>query len=240
MPDELDNLIDELENHIPEPLGDFAEPEKPTAVIVISPETNPAIIGLKAEITKLKGYAIGRVIDDDKALVSAGDDLVLIAKVKKALTEKLNEYAKPIKTHLANIQDVFKPLIDLIAEAETVNKAKVKVYIDAQKARAAEAERLNQEALELAQKQAAFSGTGEITVDLTTLEAPAPVKKIDTGSGTIADVKAPNTWVLEDWDLVPKEYKLLDLVRIGKVVRAGGSIPGIKVIANTTIRTNTR
>lgn len=213
--------------------------EQTTVEIIIRPETNVDIVKIKDEIIKLSNYSIERVIKSDADLTPAGDDLILVSKLKKALKEKQSEYVNPIKLHLDKVQFVFKDLLTCLDDIEKTNKAKITFYTDAQKARVAEAERLNREAEELARKQAAFNG-GAFTVDTTPVEAPAPVKKVSTMSGSFSEVKAPNTWELEDFDKVPNQYKVLDTVRINQLVRAGGSIPGIKIITHTTIRTTTK
>ena len=211
-----------------------------TAIIIINPGANQAIVNLKGEITKLMEYTTSRVIKSDTDLTPATNDLTLISKLKKAVKGYQDEYVSPIKTHLDKVQFVFKDLLACLDIVEKDNKTKIQTYIDAQKARAIEAERLNREAAELARKQAEFSGTGEITVDTTPLEAPPPIKHISTESGTISEVKAPSTWEIENEALIPHEYWQLDTVKINRIVRAGGSIPGIKITKHTGIRTNTK
>jgi hypothetical protein len=210
-----------------------------TAIIIIKPEADLAVINLKTEIVKLVKYAVTREIKSVTDLTPAGEDLILVSKLKKALKEKQREYTFPIQEHFEKVNAVFKDLLASLDLIEKLNKTKISAYTDAQKARVAEAERLNREAEELARKQAKFNG-GEFTVDTTPVEAPAPVKKVSTLSGSFSEVKAPNTWTLIDWKLVPDDCKMLDTTKINKIVRAGGSIPGIKIIPNTTIRTNVR
>ena len=228
------HLFSELE------LSNIIGVNPPTAIICIHPELDESVTKFQRELNKVLSYAELRVIKTDADLTPASDDLILIAGLRKSLTAKIDEYVKPIKGHLADAQAVFTPMLDVLKQAEVTNKAKVSAYTDAQKARVAEAERLNRESQELARKQAAFSATGEFTVDTTKLEAPAPVRKVSTGLGSISEVGAPSTWEEEDWDLIPRQYKMLDSPKISKVVRSGGQIPGIKVIKHTTIRTNLR
>jgi hypothetical protein len=211
----------------------------PTAIIVIHPETNPGYIALKTSLTSLLDYAQKREIKTDADLSPANEDLVLIAKCKKELVALSDQYIKPIKGHLAAAQEVFGVLNTLLADANAINKAKVQTYIDAQKARAVEIAEINRKKEELSLQEAALNN-GATTIDTTPIFVPAPVKHVSSQSGSISEVAAPSTWELEDWDKVPKEYKILDAPRINKVVRSGGSIPGIKVITHTTIRTNTR
>jgi hypothetical protein len=219
---------------------DPISPDNSIAIINILPENDLAVINLTSEIDKLGDYAATRVIKSDTDLTPAGEDLILILGLKKALKEKQREYTFPIQEHYEKVNAVFKDLLTSLDLIEKLNKSKITAYTDAQKARVAEAERLNREADELARKQAEFSGTGEITVNTTPLEAPAPVKKVSTLSGSFSEVAAPNTWVLVDWKLVPDDCKMLDTTKINKIVRAGGSITGIRVIKNTTIRTSVR
>jgi len=208
-----------------------------TVAIRIKPELNESVTALHKEIALLNAYASGRVIKTDADLTPASDDLILIAGLKKSLTAKMDEYVKPIKGHLSDIEAVFRPMIDLLKQAEATNKAKITAYTDLVKARQAEIERVNYEAQEVARKQAALNG-GAFTVNTEPIVAPAPVRKVSTGLGSISEVKAPNTWEIENETLIPKEYWQLDTIKINRIVRAGGKIPGIRVVEHTTIRTN--
>jgi len=49
-----------------------------------------------------------------------------------------------------------------------------------------------------------------------------------------ATIQERRDWELEDGDKVPEKYWVLDEVAIGKVIRAGGEIPGIKVVIKKT------
>lgn len=56
----------------------------------------------------------------------------------------------------------------------------------------------------------------------------ANIKTIRTEVGT-ATVQERKDWEIEDLSLVPKEYFKLDEAKIGKIIRAGGAVPGVKV-----------
>ena len=221
------------------PAIDIVTDKMDVALININPRDNPVIAKLQEEIIKLSNYAMGRVIKCDTDLTPAGDDLIMISKLKKALKAKQEEYVSPIKNHLEKVQFVFKDLLGCLDDLEKNTKAKITAYTDVQKARAAEIAEVNRLVDEVAKKQAALND-GAFTVDTVPLEAPAPVKHISTGSGTISEVKAPPTWEIIDEALIPKEYWQLDTVKINRIVRAGGSIAGIKVTTHTGLRTNTK
>lgn len=225
--------------------GDFADVLgdpviRSTVEIVIRPEANPAIISLKAEIVKLGNYAQARVIAQDEDLPPANDDISLIAKLKKAIKEKQAEYCDPVKAQLDAMKAIFKDLTDILELADATNRQKVNAYRAAQIARQAEAERLNREALELARKQAEFSGTGEHTVDLTPLEAPPPVAKIQSDMGTTS-FRKNWVWAIEDRAKIPSDYMIVDAGRITKEVKAGvRSIPGVRIYCEEIIQNRTR
>jgi hypothetical protein len=210
-----------------------------TAIIMICPESSLGYSNLFSALTNLKRYAEERVIKTASDILPATDDLALISRLKKQLTTLRDEYVKPIRGHLDDVMRPFSELSGLLVVAELTNKDKISAFDTAQKARAAEIAEVNRQTEEIARKQAALSG-GEFTVDTTPIEAPAPIKHVSTQSGTASIVKAPSTWELEDWALVPDQYKMLDTTKIGKVIRAGGSIPGIKIIQQTGIRVTTR
>lgn len=61
------------------------------------------------------------------------------------------------------------------------------------------------------------------------------IKTIHTETGR-ATVQERKDWEIENESQIPKEYFKLDEAKIGKVIRAGGSVPGIKVkIVHSTV-----
>ena len=186
-----------------------------TAIIKIKPEIDFGLIGLNGQINYLMAWADKRVITTDADLSPATDDLSLIAKLKKAVTEKKDGYCKPIKAHLDDVTKVFNEILVKLAQADTTNRQKIKDYQLTVARKAAEIEALNRAKIELAREEAWLSGTGEITIDTTPLEAQAPVSKV--------------------------EYLVIDAAKIGKVVRAGlRNIPGIRIYSEDTLRVTTR
>jgi len=47
-------------------------------------------------------------------------------------------------------------------------------------------------------------------------------------------------WKVEDFTLVPERYKEPNSILIGKVIRAGGDIPGIRVWEEPSLRVTTK
>ncbi len=214
-----------------------------TAVINISPESDLIVLQLLCEANKLRDYAEKRVIAMDADLKPAVDDLTLIAKVKKALIEKKAEYVKPIKVHLDAFNDTFMTLLTPLEDADHITRSKILSYREAQERKAKEAAEINRQKEELARREAAFNGTGEVTIDTTPVTVPPPPPAhVRTEVGTLG---TQQNWKFEvvDFALLPNEYKMADEVKIGKVVRAtkgSVAIPGVKMWPEDSLRINTR
>lgn len=76
-------------------------------------------------------------------------------------------------------------------------------------------------------------------VNLVEVAPPAPTK-VQTEVGT-AGITRNRKWEMVDFAAVPDEFKILDAVKIGKLVRAGiGSISGIRIWTEEGLRVTTR
>jgi len=225
----------------PESIPDTPTEPVTTAVatIKVKPEDDPHVITLALEANNLLDFAKLRVIKIDADLRPATEDLSIIATVKKKLKEAKDLYVKPIKGHLDDVNAAFTKIMTPLDEADKVTRDKVLAYRQAQAKHAAEAEQLNRDAQDVARRQAEMSGTGEFTANTTPVEAPAPIKRVSTDLGT-ASVAKVVTWELVDKNLVPEDYKILDAGKITKLVKGGGTLPGIRVIEKEGLRVTTR
>jgi len=212
---------------------------KDVALIRVKPQDDIKVITLANEAARVLDYANKRIIASDAALTPATEDLSVIAKLKKSLAEAKAEYVKPIKGHLDDVNAAFNMILKPLEEADRVTRDKIMAYRAAVQKRAAEAEEINRRKAELARKEAEFSGTGEFMIDTTPVEAPAPVNKVQTEIGSTGVMKVTK-WELVDFAAVPDRFKVLDSAAITKLVKAGGSIPGIRVYTEETLRVNTR
>lgn len=213
--------------------------ETAIATIRVKPQQDPAVVALSEQAERLLNIAKNRVITRDTDLTPATEDLSVIAKVKKTLSEIKANYVKPIKSHLDDVNAAFNMILKPLEEADSVTRTMMLSYRRAVEERANQAAELNRQAEELARKQAEFSGTGEFTVDTTPVDAPVPVAKVRTDIGSAGVMKVVK-WELVDFAAVPDKFKVLDSAAITKLVKAGGSIPGIRVYQEETLRVNAR
>ncbi len=211
-----------------------------TAIVKIKPETDITVNQFYQQALKAKNYAIARVIKTAEDLKPATDDLVLIRGVKKNMEAKRKEYLAPLKEYTDNINNAFKTLMTPIDEADKITTDKMLVFRAEQDRIHREQERINADKLELARREEAL--TGEHTVDLTPIVVtPLAPRKTDTELGS-AGVR--DNWKLievTDFTLLPDEYKIPDVVKLGKVIRAGlHNIPGCKIENQPGLVINTR
>lgn len=219
----------------------MTEPEiTTTAIIKVGPEHDPAVLALANEARKLRDYAAARAITCDADLKPATEDLSIIARLKKALAEKKADYLKPIKAHIDAVNAAFTSIMAPLDEADLITRSQVRDYRAAIEKRRLEAEEINRQKQELARREAAFNG--EITIDTTPVEVPAPVTRVSTDLGTASTMKVYK-WELLDIALVPKEYLAVNAGVVTSVVKASKGkiiIPGLRIWEEDTLRVTTR
>ncbi len=210
------------------------------AIIRIGPEHDPAVRTLAEHARGLLTIATGRAILAEQDLKPAVDDLSIIARASKSLEEKRNTYLAPLREHTNAINATFKSISAPLDEADRITRQKIQAYRAEVERRRAEAEAINKAKEELAMREAEFSGTGEISVDTTPVGVPmTPARKVYAASGTLGTSKVKK-WELLSFADVPDDFKQLDTARINRVVKAGGSIAGIRTYEEDGLRLNTR
>lgn len=164
----------------------------------------------------------------DADVHEATGSIALIAGLRKAFEEKRKEYTAPLNLYLKDINASFREYTDPLDRAEKLVKGRVLTFDNERKAiiRAREeANRLNEEA---AQREMQFAGELSQPVGLVEVP-PAPPQHYRTAAGDLGKATIKK-WEVEDINLVPIEYLMIDAAKVGKVVRAGiPSIPGIRI-----------
>ena len=209
--------------------------ELETALIKVSPQTDLQFIEYQKQAQEILAHAKADVVSTPAEEKAATNDLSIISMLKKGIEEKRQEYVRPINEHVKAVNTAFKLLTDPIEQADKLLRDTIGKYRAEQERRRREAEEINRQKEELARREAALN-QGEITVDLTPVPVPeAPVAHVRAEAGTLGTAKV---WKFEVADFVqlPDEYKVPDLIKIGKVVRAGVNIPGVKAWQEDSIR----
>ncbi len=209
-------------------------------IVKMHPELDFQFIAYQKEAERILDYAKSHRVDSDIEIRTATNDLGIISGLKKGIEERRQLYVRPINEHIKAVNSAFKLLTDPIEQADKITRDKILTYRAEVERKRREAEAINQAKIDLARREAEFSGTGEITVDTTPVIIPAaPPARIQADTANAGTAKV---WKFEvsDENLLPKEFMLPDLVKIGKVVRAGVNIPGVKAWQEDSIRITTR
>lgn len=206
-----------------------------TALIQIRPDIDEKVVALYQEAVKLQEYAKARVIASNDDIKAATNDLSIISRLKRAIEEKRKEYTQPINEHLNAVNEAFKVFAEPLVNADRITRDKILNYRREQERIRQEQERINQLRMEAARAEMELKG--ELTESVKVVEvAPEAPTHYRTEGGTLGKFMV-RKWELVDFNLVPGEYKMLNEVLIGKLVRSGIKIiPGIRIYEEESLR----
>jgi hypothetical protein len=213
------------------------------ALVPTGADTDIEVIELVKSAKIVCQWAASRVIAGPEDVKLATEDLSSLALTSKAVKEKRLEYVKPYNTLLDGINGVFKPVIEALDKATAITKQKMLAYNAEVRRKIAEAEKLNQEAIDLARRQAE-ANNGQFTVDTTPVKAPEPpAAKVFTDVGNTSIVKTWKYRITSFKDL-DDLYKLENTVVLGQIARKIGKnqppeIKGVEFYQEEGIRTTT-
>lgn len=202
---------------------------------------------LLGTVQKLMGMKISIVSPETE--LSAREYLANIRKELKAFKASVIEVKKPFKKEIDEIDAAAKPWIEKLTQKDQETEQAILAYV--KKVRE-ETEKRNQKELEKFEKkvekaeQKAVEQGKPMPLILPPSMAQAPAKSVtlDGAKQTIVKHKKwriPGNRFQQDPSLlnasvareiglpIPLQYFTLDTAMIGKIVRAGGSIPGIEV-----------
>ena len=218
--------------------GETMEETATTASIQIHPETDSKIQALYREGETLHSYAEALVITSDDAIRATTSDLSIIAGLKKAIEKRRREYVNPLNDHLKTVNAAFKGFVQPLTDADSLMREKILAYRAEQERIRAEEERIN--ALRIEAAEAEMKLKGEITepVDIVPVQREAPAR-YRTDVGTLGTSKRWQ-FEVEDFALLPDEYKEPDTTKIRRVIQAGASIPGVKAWQEEGLRVTSR
>lgn len=217
--DYLEALEEDMESPVDASTYDPISPDNSVAVVSIKPEMDPAYPDLVSEAAALCRYADSRIIKSDEDAEAATDDLNLIRKLAKSIEALRDKYVRPLNEHVKAINNKFKTLSIPLDQADKTTEAKILAYRNEIRRKAREAEEINRQKEELARKEAAFNGTGEVTIDTTPVIVPEVAKNVRAETAT-AGVRS--NWKAEvvDFAALSDEYKLPDMTTLNAMARS--------------------
>ncbi len=190
-------------------------------------EETKEVAVVRGQIEKAFHAAEELTIKSPEDLTHATELLVKIRTVGKNVTSIKDGIAKPLNEALKAARAFFNPIELQWKSAEDVVKSKMLDYQLAERAKAAKKEEKIAEKVE--------SGKMSFENGAKKIEAVRPKNSVATDTGSKAQFKKVKEIVIEDEAAVPREYLVLDMVKIRKVALAGVNIPGVKVIEKETL-----
>lgn len=199
---------------------------------------------IKTQVENAKSaldYAQKRVIKNLDDVKVATDDLAMIAKLKKSAKAYLDDYTKPIKTHLDNIKADFDSIMKPLEEADSVTRTKILTYNRVQaelRQKQEEAERAARAAAE-----AEMEANGELSREIIDIENKAEV--VVEAHANVGDLNTAKIWKfeVEDFAALPDAFKLPNekMIRSAITSSKGKNIPpGVKAWQEPNLRITSR
>jgi hypothetical protein len=221
----------------------------PSALVILDKEVdpltsamNPELVTAAREAGRLLEIARGRTITSNADLKPATDDLAIIRNGVKLVQEIRKKILAPFRAKVDAINNAFGQILKPLEDADALTTGKIKTFDQVQRAKTAEAKRIEDEKLKLAQDEAALKD-GEITVDLKPVPAPPPVpERVRTDLGTLG---GRDNWKARvvDMKLLPDEYKLPDMTTLNAKARSTKGtavIPGVEFYNDRSVVVRTK
>ena len=189
-----------------------------------------------AQVNDLLSYAKTRTVVDTITMISATDDLGMMATLAKAIEDRRKEYTGPINATLKTINNNFKVVTDPLDEAIKITKQKMLDYRAEVERQRQEAEAINKAKQDIARREMIL--TGEIAPDTNTtpVEVPEEAVKIARGAVATAGVAKVRKWKVVNFALIPDSWKTTKDKEIQKAIEHGQAIDGIESWQEETIR----
>jgi hypothetical protein len=207
-----------------------------------------------AEIEKLKSMVISIVSPESE--VAARGHLTQVRLASKKLKADIDLMKKPHKDAIKAIDDAAKPWANLLAERDEAIERALLAHKNKMESSVATSNRKSFEKYEdkVARVEAKAIEQGKpIPMVIPPEMKVAPQKSVQVDGATqtvvkrkawririagsiVADPSIITAQISKDSDIgLPLEYFILDTARIGKVIRAGGCIPGIEMYVEESI-----
>lgn len=186
---------------------------------------------IKATVSKAEIAANNLEIKTKEDLVPATELLGKIKSVGKIIKDKKEGMTKPINEALKNIRSFFSPVELQFNNAETIVKRKMEIFNNAERLKAIKKTEVIEKKVE----------EGKMSFDkaVEKIESITPDRKVETESGAV-QFRTIKEVIIEDEKLIPREYLVVDTVKVRKVALAGVEIPGVKVVEKQIVAGLTR
>lgn len=211
-------------------------------------------VAITSQVDKLTSLTVKIV--SPESLTQAQKYLTDVRGAFKSLKAAVSALKKPHQDEIKAIDGAAKPLLDKLQARDEETERAILAYNRLVQEEIAKA---NQKALEKFEKKAATAEAKAIAqgkpmpLIIPPALASAPAKTVDVdgakqtiikrkawrlrlAGSEVADASVVTAQVSQEFQTgIPLEFFVLDTTRIGKIVRAGGTVPGIEVYEEESI-----
>jgi hypothetical protein len=177
-------------------------------------EHKASIAGLMDQMSAIK-------VTSKEELTTVAGHIGAVKKAVKRVKEARDKYIAPAKAIIDQAKADFDPIIAAGNEIEGLLKKKAEDFMLAEAKREEEAK-----------KKILEDGRTKVETKVEKIGKVEEAETKVTGDHGTLGMSMIKTAVIEDESQIPDEYwipRTLDMTKINKVVKAGGTIPGVKV-----------
>lgn len=212
----------------------------------------PEVREVMGAAQQVADYAQALVVSNPEQYRDAGERLTLLMGAKKRLEDMRTRITKPINDGLKGINNLFRTPGDTLANAERLIKSKLGAYQTEQERLARiEQDRVNaiaqkeQDRLNELARRAAEAGRMGAAEKHQERAAAVVAPVVQREAPKVAGVAMRDAWkwALENIDLVPREYLMLDESKVNRYVtamKADAKIAGVRVYSEKQIAAGSR
>jgi len=193
-------------------------------------------------VVKAEQFKLTKPTEETEAYAVLGQlksRITLVEKRRKDITQPLN-------TSMRQINALFKTLREPLVEADRILRSKIGMFRRKQEAEAAKrqavleqkAAEAEAEAAKLAARKRQTAGTIEKTEALVERRDELE-QKAEAVTAKVGDAHVSKRWTfrIESADDVPRDYLVVDTIKIRQAVRAGErDIPGVRIYQEESVR----
>lgn len=211
-----------------------------TEIQVIDTDHQSEIVDIRTEAME----ALVPVIKTEEEVAKAGNGLSVISTARKRIETMRTEAVKPLNDRVKEINAFFRTMTDPLENAEKQQKAAIAEWHEAERRKAAEAERerrrIEYEQMKAAEEAAAEKGEAPPPPPPSTPTPPPPKKSVKSDMATTT-VKQVWDFEIESTKWIPRKYLVPDEKAIRAAIAAGErEIPGVRIFEKSVVSTRAR
>lgn len=180
------------------------------------------LVLVKQKTTSMESMLEKFQVNDDKQLAIVSDKIKHVKDLQKFIEQEKDKLVKPAKAIIAEAKEKYDPFIKKCQNAEVTLKQRAAKYMDDKE----EKERIKKE--KLAKRVEKGTMKPETAIEKIG-EMPETKKTVKTEKGSALKMTKRRVPVIVNPGLVPKEYWMIDEVRVRRDALAGKEIPGVEI-----------